>query len=84
MHNYERSLLPVLLKKYGIPDEVSDKKNMRKKPAFSILIRLLFKQSTFSALHVYKYVFVELLISTHAYLFVFALKPLLPYFVWKE
>ena len=40
-------------KKVFIPDEVNDKKNVRRKPAFLILIRLLFKQSTFSALHVY-------------------------------
>ena len=50
---------------------------------FSILIWLLFKQY-YSAMHVYKYVFDELLYSTYTYLSVFAFKPLLPYFVGKE
>ena len=35
-------------------------------------------------MHVYKYVYVELLYYTRAYLSVFVFKPLLLKFVWKE
>ena len=50
---YESGALPIALRDPA-PDEVNDKKKCEKKIRFfSILIRLLFKQSTFSALHVY-------------------------------